>query len=103
MSHDPQHEIWNPFCERVDGLSAKQRADVERAEAWAYYARRRRRPQLFRPPGLAEDAGAVPLAAKPRPPLTTAGRRGQDRHAGTDAEDKRSQVEADSRLLPIKP
>ena len=39
MSHDPQHEIWNPFGERVDSLSAKQRADIERAEAWAYYLR----------------------------------------------------------------
>ncbi|MGJ5180804.1 hypothetical protein ACQR16_26585 [Bradyrhizobium oligotrophicum] len=39
MPHDPQHEIWNPFGERVDGLTAKQRADSERAEAWAYYLR----------------------------------------------------------------
>jgi hypothetical protein len=38
MSHDTQHEIWNPFCERVDGLSATERADMERARAWACYA-----------------------------------------------------------------
>jgi hypothetical protein len=37
MSHDPQHEIWNPFCERADNLSATERADLERARAWAYY------------------------------------------------------------------
>ena len=37
MSHDPQHEIWNPFCERVDSLSASERADMERGRAWAYY------------------------------------------------------------------
>jgi hypothetical protein len=37
MPHDPQHEIWNPFCERVDSLSATERADLERAQAWAYY------------------------------------------------------------------
>jgi hypothetical protein len=36
MSRD-QHEIWNPFGERVDGLSAKERADIERGQAWAYY------------------------------------------------------------------
>jgi hypothetical protein len=34
---DDQHEIWNPLCERVDGLSAIERADMERARAWAYY------------------------------------------------------------------
>jgi hypothetical protein len=32
MSLD-QHEIWNPFRERVDGLSATERADLERARA----------------------------------------------------------------------
>jgi hypothetical protein len=32
------HEIWNPFGERVDGLSATERADMERARAWAYFA-----------------------------------------------------------------
>jgi len=37
MKHDPQHEIWNPFCERVDGLSAVERTDIERGQAWAYY------------------------------------------------------------------
>lgn len=37
MPHDPQHEIWNPFGKRVDSLSAKERADIERSRAWAYY------------------------------------------------------------------
>ncbi|MCP3476685.1 hypothetical protein NLM33_41720 [Bradyrhizobium sp. CCGUVB1N3] len=37
MRNDPQHEIWNPFCELVDGLSSKERADSERSRAWAYY------------------------------------------------------------------
>ena len=37
MSHDPQHEIWNPFCEQVDSLSAVERADMERGRAWAWY------------------------------------------------------------------
>jgi hypothetical protein len=32
-----QNEIWNPMGERVDSLSAKERQDVERAQAWAYY------------------------------------------------------------------
>ena len=39
MSQNNQHEIWNPFCERVDGLSATERADMEISRAWAYYAR----------------------------------------------------------------
>jgi hypothetical protein len=39
MSHDPQHEIWNPFGERVDSLSATERAEIEIGQAWAYYAR----------------------------------------------------------------
>ena len=39
VSQDTQHEIWNPFCERVDGLSATERADIEVSRAWAYYAR----------------------------------------------------------------
>ena len=30
-------EIWNPFGERVDNLSAKERQDIERAQAWAWY------------------------------------------------------------------
>jgi hypothetical protein len=30
-------EIWNPFCERVDHLSASERADIERSRAWAWY------------------------------------------------------------------
>jgi hypothetical protein len=37
MKHDPQHEIWNPFCERVDGMSATERDDMVRGRAWAYY------------------------------------------------------------------
>jgi hypothetical protein len=37
MRQENQHEIWNPFCERVDGLSASERADMERGRAWAYY------------------------------------------------------------------
>jgi len=37
MPHDPQHAIWNPFGERVDRLTADQRARTEKAEAWAYY------------------------------------------------------------------
>ncbi|WP_315765153.1 MULTISPECIES: hypothetical protein [unclassified Bradyrhizobium] len=39
MSHAPQHEIWNPFCERIERLPPKERADIERAAAWAYYLR----------------------------------------------------------------
>lgn len=39
MRHDPQHEIWNPFCERVDGLSPSERVESERAAAWTLYAR----------------------------------------------------------------
>jgi hypothetical protein len=35
--NDPQHEIWNPLGERVDGLSATERADMEIGRAWAYY------------------------------------------------------------------
>ena len=38
MSHDPQHEIWNPFGEQVDSLSATERADSERSRAWSCYA-----------------------------------------------------------------
>jgi hypothetical protein len=38
MSQHDQHEIWNPCGERVDGLSAAERADIQRAQAWAYYA-----------------------------------------------------------------
>jgi hypothetical protein len=37
MTHDPQHEIWNPFCEQVDSLSASERVEMERGRAWAYY------------------------------------------------------------------
>ncbi len=37
MTHDPQHEIWNPCGERVDDLSASERVDTERGRAWAYY------------------------------------------------------------------
>jgi hypothetical protein len=37
MRHDPQHEIWNPFCERVDGLSASERSEMKTAQSWAYY------------------------------------------------------------------
>jgi hypothetical protein len=37
MPHDPQHEIWNPFGEQVDSLSAEQRADMERSRAWSWY------------------------------------------------------------------
>lgn len=37
MSHDTQHEIWNPFGERVDRLSATERVSIERAEAWSLY------------------------------------------------------------------
>jgi hypothetical protein len=29
----------NPFCERVDGLSATERAEMEISRAWAWYAR----------------------------------------------------------------
>ena len=35
--NDPQHEIWNPLGERLDGLSPLERADMERGRAWAYY------------------------------------------------------------------
>lgn len=37
MRQDTQHEIWNPLCERVDGLSATERADMERGRAWSFY------------------------------------------------------------------
>ncbi len=37
MTHDPQHEIWNPCGERVDNLSAAERVEMERGRAWAYY------------------------------------------------------------------
>lgn len=37
MRQENQHEIWNPFCERVDNLSATERANMEIARAWAYY------------------------------------------------------------------
>jgi hypothetical protein len=33
MSHGTQHEIWNPFGERLD----TNRAEREIAQAWAYY------------------------------------------------------------------
>jgi hypothetical protein len=38
MSQQDQRDIWNPFGERVDGLSATERQDMERSQAWAYYA-----------------------------------------------------------------
>jgi hypothetical protein len=38
MRQENQHEIWNPLGERVDRLSATERADIERARAWSYYA-----------------------------------------------------------------
>jgi hypothetical protein len=37
MRQSTLDEIWNPFCERVDNLSASERADLERGLAWAYY------------------------------------------------------------------
>ena len=37
MRQDDQHEIWNPFCEHIDTLSATERADMERGGAWAHY------------------------------------------------------------------
>jgi len=37
MRQETQHEIWNPLCERVDSLSATERADMERGRAWACY------------------------------------------------------------------
>jgi len=37
MRHDPQHEIWSPFCERVDSLSATERADSERGRPWTWF------------------------------------------------------------------
>jgi hypothetical protein len=33
-----QPDIWNPFGERVDNLSATERDDIERAQAWACYS-----------------------------------------------------------------
>jgi len=36
MAHNLD-EVWNPFGERVDHLSATERADMERAQAWAWY------------------------------------------------------------------
>jgi hypothetical protein len=38
MRRENQHDIWNPFGERVDNLSAAERDDSERARAWSYYA-----------------------------------------------------------------
>jgi hypothetical protein len=37
MRQSTVDEIWNPFCERVDNLSASERADMERGRAWAWY------------------------------------------------------------------
>jgi hypothetical protein len=37
MAHDDQWVLWDPF-KTADGLTAKQRADMERGRAWAYYA-----------------------------------------------------------------
>jgi hypothetical protein len=37
MSQNLLDEIWNPFGERVDSLSAAEGADIERAQAWAWY------------------------------------------------------------------
>jgi hypothetical protein len=37
MRREERDEIWNPFGERVDGLSPTERADMERSRAWAYY------------------------------------------------------------------
>jgi hypothetical protein len=37
MPQSTVDEIWNPFCERVDNLSASERADMERGRAWAWY------------------------------------------------------------------
>lgn len=39
MQQQTQHEIWNPLCERVDGLSASEHAEIEISRAWACYAR----------------------------------------------------------------
>lgn len=39
MSQQTQNEIWNPFCERVDSLSASERTNIEIGQAWARYAR----------------------------------------------------------------
>jgi len=36
MSHDDQWTLWDPF-KSCDGLTAKQRVQRERGEAWAYY------------------------------------------------------------------
>jgi hypothetical protein len=33
-----QPDIWNPFGERADNVSAIERTDSERARAWSYYA-----------------------------------------------------------------
>lgn len=37
MKAEDLRKIWNPFGERVDGLSTKDRADIQRAQAWALY------------------------------------------------------------------
>jgi hypothetical protein len=37
MSKDDQWEVSNPFGERVDHLTAKQRVEMERGAAWAAY------------------------------------------------------------------
>lgn len=36
MAHDDQWTVWDPFL-AADGLTAKQRIEKERAEAWANY------------------------------------------------------------------
>jgi hypothetical protein len=38
LRQETQHEVWNPFCERVDNLSASERAEMEISRAWACYA-----------------------------------------------------------------
>jgi hypothetical protein len=37
MRQETQHEIWNSFNERVDSLSATERADMERGRASAHH------------------------------------------------------------------
>ncbi|QOZ24144.1 hypothetical protein [Bradyrhizobium sp. CCBAU 51753] len=39
MPHDPQHEVWNPFCERIilGDWSRDEILDMERGAAWAAY------------------------------------------------------------------
>ncbi len=37
MGQENQWTVWNPFGKPIDHLSGEQRAEMEKARAWAYY------------------------------------------------------------------